>query len=199
LSWAIGGGDLEIGLRLAGALAEFWYYEGPILEGEKWIRRARLMLEQLDIERISPAIRAKVYNGAGMMAFVVGDHSDGKRWNQEALVISRREGDIHGQAWSLLWLSAHTTIEPEAYQEGISLVEEALQLFKEVGDQAGLGWAFNQLGELERLVGNPDQARTAYGSSLAIGRETGNKLATSPRARAITRWQKAIAWPVWAC
>jgi tetratricopeptide (TPR) repeat protein len=175
LSWAIGGGDLEIGLRLAGALAQFWYYDGPISEGEKWVRRARLSLEQLDRERISPAIRAKVYNGAGIMAFAVGDHANGKRWNHEALVISRREGDVHGQAWALLWLSAHTTIEPETYREGISLVEEALQLFKAVGDQAGLVWAFNQLGELERLVGNPDEARKAYESSLALSRETGNK------------------------
>jgi len=45
LSWAIGS-DPELGLRLAGALAEFWFYEGPISEGEKWIRSALALIER---------------------------------------------------------------------------------------------------------------------------------------------------------
>ena len=172
LGWASGGGDPELGLRLAGSLAEFWYYEGPISEGEKWIQWA---MAQLEDERVSAGFQAKVLNGAGMLAFATGDHVSGKRWNQQALRIAREAGDKANWAWALFWLSAHATIRPETYPDGIPLCEKALALFREMGDQAGLAWAYNQLGELNRLVGDLEQARTAYESSLAICRETGNK------------------------
>lgn len=75
----------------------------------------------------------------------------------------------------MFWLSAHATIQPETYGDGITLIEEALNLFRETGDQAGLAWGFNQLGELNRLMGDLERARAAYESSLAICRETGNR------------------------
>jgi len=172
LSWAIGGGDPELGLRLAGALSEFWYYEGPISEGEKWIR---LALARLESEQISPGIQAKVLNGAGMLAFATGDHARGKRWNQQALNIAREAGEMVSWAWALFWLSAHATTQPETYGDGITLIEKAQNLFRETDDQAGLAWSYNQLGELNRLVGDLERARVAYESSLAICRETGNR------------------------
>ncbi|MFN2223635.1 MAG: ATP-binding protein, partial [Candidatus Promineifilaceae bacterium] len=172
LTWASDNGDSELGLLLVGSLAEFWYYEGPISEGEKWIQWAMAQLEEEDI---SGRFRAKVLNGAGMLAFATGDHANGKRWNQAALAIARERGDKVNWAWALFWLSAHATIRPETYRDGIPLCEEALELFRESGDQAGVAWAYNQLGELNRLVGDLAQARSAYESSLAICRETGNK------------------------
>jgi non-specific serine/threonine protein kinase len=172
LSWSINGGDPEIGLRLVGALSEFWYYEGPISEGEKWIQRA---LDLLESEQNFTKFKAKVLNGAGMLAFVTGDHTHGKRWNQQALEMANETGDRVGQAWALFWLSAHATDQPESYQDGITLNEKAVVLFQELGDQAGLAWGYNQLGELNRLVGNLEQAGSAYESSLAICRATGNK------------------------
>lgn len=172
LGWAREGSDPETGLRLAGALAEFWYYEGPMSEGEKWIKWA---LTQLEEDDTSPGFRAKVLNGAGMLAFATGDHISGKRWNKQALAIARETGDKVNWAWALFWLSAHATIRPETYRDGIPLCEKALDLFRESGDQAGLAWAYNQLGELNRLVGDLERARAAYESSLAICRETGNK------------------------
>jgi predicted ATPase/serine/threonine protein kinase len=172
LTWASDSGNSEIGLRLVGALAEYWYYQGPISEGEKWIQWA---LGQFEKEQVSHRFRAKVLNGAGMLAFATGDHVNGKRWNQEALAIARETGDKVSWAWSLFWLSAHATLRPETYRDGIALCEQALALFRETGNQEGVAWAYNQLGELNRLLGDLAQARSAYESSLAICRETGNK------------------------
>ncbi|HET6445949.1 MAG TPA: protein kinase [candidate division Zixibacteria bacterium] len=172
LARTIDGGDPELGLRLIGALSEFWYYEGPIAEGEKWMRKA---IDLLESERISPGIKAKVLNGAGMMAFVTGDHENGKRWNQKALSLSRQVSDKSSCAWALFWLSAHATALSDTYLEGIRLIEEALSLFNETGDYAGLAWGYNQLGELNRMAGDLESAQEAYSASLTISRKSNNK------------------------
>jgi tetratricopeptide (TPR) repeat protein len=130
---------------------------------------------QLENKRLSTGFQAKVLNGAGMLAFATGDHASGKRWNQQALRIAREAGDKTNWAWALFWLSAHATVRAETYADGIPLCEKALNLFRETGNQAGLAWTYNQLGELNRLIGNLERARAAYESSLAICRETGNK------------------------
>jgi len=40
LAWAMGGGDLEQGLRLAAALGRFWFIHGHATEGRRWLERA---------------------------------------------------------------------------------------------------------------------------------------------------------------
>ena len=170
LEWAFDRGDCVVGLRIAAALAEFWYYEGPIIEGEKWLFRAVTLLE------CAPArIQARTLNSAGIMAFAAGDHAQGRAWSRAALEIYRELDDPGGKAWSLFWLSAHTTVSPENYQEGIDLCEQALTLFRSTGDLAGVAWSTNQLGEFTRLTGDYVRARAAYSESLAVCRQTGNR------------------------
>ncbi len=160
----------ELGLRLVGALSEFWYYEGRISESEKWIEQAIMRVDQ-----VPPGIRAKVLNGAGMLAFARGDHKRGRRWNGEALAVAREVQDKSNWAWALFWLSAHATTNPDEYQEGIALCEEALSLFREIDDKPGLAWGYNQMGELTRLVKDYARARSAYEESITVCRETGNR------------------------
>src|SRR5207237_4245232 len=40
LHWALDGGDLELGLRLAGALYRFWMLRGHLGEARQWLARA---------------------------------------------------------------------------------------------------------------------------------------------------------------
>jgi non-specific serine/threonine protein kinase len=170
LVWSLKNAPLEIGLRLAAALAEFWYYEGPISDGEKWIGRA---VESAG--EAPPAVRARVLNGASMLAFARGEHERGKGWSSEALAVAREAGDKSNIAWSLFWLSAHTTTNPDEYREGLTLCEEAIALFLEMDDQAGLAWSYNHVGELSRLVKDFERAGEAYRASIAICRQTGNR------------------------
>lgn len=170
LDWSHGGGHVKVGARLVGALAEFWYYEGPISEGEFWIAQTIKRIEEVPED-----MRAKVFNGAGMLAFARGDSANGARWNREALAIARQLSDRSSWAWALFWLSAHATTDPDEYKNGIALCEEALTLFNEINDRPGLAWGNNQIGELSRLMGDYVRARKAYETSLDICRETKNR------------------------
>ena len=170
LAWSLKNPDARIGLRLVGSLAEFWYYEGPISEGEKWILQALSRLDEVPL-----SICAKVLNGAGMLAFAGGDPEHGKQWNRAALSIARQLQDKSAIAWSLFWLSAHATTNPDEYHEGIKFCEEALALYQGLDYKPGLAWVYNQLGELTRLVKDYEQARMYYEKSLAVCRQTGNR------------------------
>jgi ATP/maltotriose-dependent transcriptional regulator MalT len=170
LEWSFAQPDASIGLRLAASLSEFWYYEGSISQSQKWTEVALKRVDQA-----TPDIHAKVLNGASMMAFVFGQHERGKKLNQEALAIARQAGDLYNQAWALLWLSAHTTNNPDEYIESIQFSEEAVALFGEINDQAGLAWGYNQIGESTRLVGDFERAGKAYEAALVICRQTGNR------------------------
>jgi non-specific serine/threonine protein kinase len=171
LAWSLGGGDAELGLRLAGTLCEFWTAEGHIAEGIRWMERA---LESA--ENAPPTIRVKALNEAGLLAVIRGDHEQGRLWGSEALALSRELGDRANSAWALVYLGAHSTASPDEYREGIALCEEGLALFRELGDRSGMARALNILGELARLVGDYQRARTVYEECLAVFREAGDAL-----------------------
>src|SRR6188472_2201019 len=39
LQWCVEGGDTQLGLRLAGALARYWMIRGYLVEGQEWFNR----------------------------------------------------------------------------------------------------------------------------------------------------------------
>jgi non-specific serine/threonine protein kinase len=170
LAWSLEGADVELGSRLAGALRDFWYYEGHIGEGLRWMGRA---LESA--RETPPAIRAKVLNVAGWLSSAQGDFEQGKVWNGEALALYRDLGDRANSAWALVFLSANSMGFPDEYQEGLTLAEEGLALFREVGDKPGMTMALNLLGEHMRLDGDYEGAGRAYEECLAISQEIGDR------------------------
>lgn len=170
LVWLLNQPDPLLGLRLVGALAEYWYYEGPISEGEKWMAHALPLADQA-----APITRANLLNGAAMMAFARGDHERGKALNQEALALARSVDDRPSIARSLFWLAAQMTDNPAEYRQGLVLCDEALSIYLELDYKPGLAWAYNQIGELSRLVGDYTRARQAYQDSYAVCQETGNQ------------------------
>ncbi len=169
LSWSLAGAAPELGLRFVAALAEFWYYEGPVSDGRRWFEDA---LEYITFS--PPNVQARVLNKASMLAFVYGDHQRGIDWSQAALSIAQENQDKANWAWSLFWLSAHATTHPDDYQEGLELCEEAIKLFKEVDDTLGLAWSYNQIGELSRLMKDYPRAKQAYEEALRLCRKSGN-------------------------
>jgi predicted ATPase len=96
LAWALAGAGPEWGLRLVGALRDFWYYEGHIVEGLQWTKRA---LEEAD--DMPAALRAKALNTAGWLAFARGSYEWGKVWTGQALSLYRELGDKVNTAWAI--------------------------------------------------------------------------------------------------
>jgi tetratricopeptide (TPR) repeat protein len=170
LEWALGDADAEWGLRLVGALRDFWYYEGHIAEGLRWTES---VLEKA--ADASPTLRARALNTAGWLAFAQGDYERGKIWNGQALPIFRELNDTVNTAWALVFLSAHSLGSPDEYKNGIALCAEGLALFRGIGHRPGMSQALTNLGELARVDADYERAVGAYEECLAISRETGDK------------------------
>jgi predicted ATPase/DNA-binding CsgD family transcriptional regulator len=171
LAWSLGGGDAELGLRLVGALREFWFSGGHIAEGLRWTERA---LESAG--DAPPDLRASALNAAGLLAFAHGDYERGTLLHREALVLSREVDDRLNSAWALVFLGGQLTGYPDAdYEVGIALCEEGLALFRELDLKPAIARALNVLGELARLDGDYERAQEVYEEGLAIARETGDR------------------------
>ena len=87
----VGGGGWRsgIGLRLAGALCQFWLMRGHLREGQEWLARL------LGLAGASPytAARAKALTRAGHLADNLGDYAAAHAFFAESLAIRRELGE----------------------------------------------------------------------------------------------------------
>jgi hypothetical protein len=100
--------DVELGLRLAGALRFYWLDRNLIGEGRRWLDE--LLEAGTDV---SPTIRAKALAAAARLAQIGGDHERARELNERSLALYRGVGDPGGVAWALtgwaIWRSCGET------------------------------------------------------------------------------------------
>ena len=173
LVWAAEHEPAELGLRLAGALALFWYRRGYSTEGSGWLAS---VLDRADRE--SPtgartAARAKALAGAGRLARIQGDHTAARDSYQQSLEISRELDDRLGIAEALNGLGLGANWAGD-YATSRALLNESLALFRELGDKHGMADVLGGLVDLTRVM--DDQAtRHAFAEErLAVAREVGD-------------------------
>ena len=170
LRWAEESGEAEIGLRLAGALCQFWLIRGHLREGRE--RLVRL----LGLARASPrtAARAKVLTRAGHLAHNLGDFTAARALFEESLALWRELGDQQGIATSLNDLGWVVLCQGD-YAMARSLSQEGLALWRELGDQQGIATSLHNLGRVAHCQGDYAAARALHQESLALRRELGDK------------------------
>jgi predicted ATPase/class 3 adenylate cyclase len=142
-------GDGQPALQLAGALYPFWYLRGHAAEGARRLRR----LLAVD-ERPTPA-RARALNGAAVVAGTTGDAASERLFAQQGLALNRFLGDRWGAAYSTFLLGGNAASAAE-FERARPLLEEALDRFREVGDDHyvlvatdALAWTYGELGDRE--------------------------------------------------
>src|SRR5439155_686901 len=100
LQWClIGGGEKELGLRLAGAAGHFWWLHNHYSEGRRWLE---LALELGD--SVPKPLRAQALHYASGCTIGLSDHDQGIAWATEALAIYQELGDTWHMALALCLL-----------------------------------------------------------------------------------------------
>ena len=171
LNWAFQSGEVEIGAALVGALGHFWFRSGLHEEGVRWTEEALAIVDE-----VPPAVQARVFETAGLMAWPTHDLEHGRRYDEKALALYREMGDEGNEAWTLVHLAAQWIGERGGYEAAGPTCQEGLAMLREMGDDAGVAQALNVLGELARIDGHHDVAREYYEEALEIARATGDRL-----------------------
>jgi predicted ATPase/class 3 adenylate cyclase len=169
--------DLDLALRMGGALWRFWQFRGHL-------REAAERLEGL-LERSGPwdpQARAKALEGAGGVTYWMGDFARARRWYEECLDIRLELGEPRAIAEAKYNLSFAHGIAPKPIQDldaAMRLQDEALALFEELGDREGI--AKTTWGLATMAYGGEDWDRVAElaTSSVEMFREIDNPFGLS--------------------
>jgi predicted ATPase/DNA-binding CsgD family transcriptional regulator len=171
LEWALSVGDADAALRLAGALVLFWWLQGQLREGRRWMERALA----LDGEP-SPDVRAKALWGAGFMTGSAGDAAQAVPLVEQALALSAgcEDATLHSRCRILLGLLCMLRCPADA----IPLLIENLEFARGEDDPVLLSSALITLGTARLLVGDLRAARVVLEECLDVSRRAGNRSGT---------------------
>jgi predicted ATPase/class 3 adenylate cyclase len=159
-----------IGLRLAQALAYFWYRHGYAAEGRRWLQEA-IDLAAED----GGAPLAQVAHWLGVLLQMQSEPQAAVPLLERSLAIWRDLGDRDQQARELnsLGITYHHLDDPDTAR---SLLEESAAISREVGSDFRLAAALTNLGQLEADAGNFDRATQVLQEALAIDTKQGDML-----------------------
>jgi len=129
LRWAVEGGDVEVGMRTAGALWDYWHYWAELREGRGWLE---LLLARDAAARAGPA-RAKALAGLAGLMYWQGDGDRAWALYEEALAIHREIGNdamiaqaLFDSAWAAAARRDLASVEARA--------REAIEFYLRAGD-----------------------------------------------------------------
>ena len=160
----------EASLRLCGALWRFWETRGYLAEGREWCEAALGREQATD----GTAASAKVWNGAGALAWLQGDYAAARAYYEQSLAIRREIGDRQGIALSLNGLG-NVAMYQRDYAAARAYFEQSLGIQREIRDRRGMAASRLNLGNVAYDQGNYAAARAYYEQSLEIRREIGDR------------------------
>ncbi len=158
------------GLRLAQALAYFWYRHGHAAEARRWLQRATDLAAE-----DGGAQLAQLAHWLGVLLQQQGEPHAALPVLQRSLAIWRDLGDREQQARELNSLGI-TQHHLDDFDTARSLLEESAAIAREIGSDYRLAAALTNLGQLESDAGNFDRATQVLQEALAIDRKQGDML-----------------------
>lgn len=170
LRWLLERGEADRGLRLAGALLDYWIESRRVGEGREWFAA----LFALSAESPRTAVRANALHDAAVLAEAQGDFAAARQLFEEGLAIYRELGKTGGIAELARHLGA-VMFRQHDFTAARRLWEESLVLYRGLGDKFGAARSLNSLGELARSEGDYTRAGVLYEQSLALYQELGGK------------------------
>jgi predicted ATPase/DNA-binding XRE family transcriptional regulator len=166
LSWALAQADPTPLLRLTEALWRFWWIQGHLSEGQRWLDHALARSR-----KAPPATRARTLIAAGRLAWLRGELVLATERLEEALALEPEPWD-RCEALNALGDVARYQ---GAYVRAAALLAEAIELGRAQADWFHLAASLHNLGTVALDQGDHARARAALEEGLAWARETNNR------------------------
>ncbi|MBK7975156.1 MAG: tetratricopeptide repeat protein [Deltaproteobacteria bacterium] len=164
-------GRAESGLRLVLALRDYWWSRGLLELGLQHSLRA---LERPGAEQPT-RLRARVLAQLPWMSIPLGRYAEAQAQARASLEIARAIGadDCATNALRMLGISTYMCGDVEG---GLRHCEEALVLAERLADPRPRQAAIMALAEIHRHARRLDRAEPLYHQSLAVARESGDRI-----------------------
>jgi predicted ATPase/class 3 adenylate cyclase/Tfp pilus assembly protein PilF len=172
LSWASQPKEVEVALRLGGALWEFWSMRGYHSEGRRWLEDALAM-----DGRVSPEVRAMALAGVGELASAQGELDRAQEACKEGLELLAHETKEEASEAKLKLLVSlgSVALVREEYGQAKQLFEEGLALSRGMSDTWWLATFLLRLAIVPHYLGDSERATELTEQSMDLFREQGDK------------------------
>jgi tetratricopeptide (TPR) repeat protein len=177
LDWAVSRPDPQLAVRLAFALWRFWQQRG-------YLNEARARFDALAAQEwtLEPVDRARFAESFGGIAYWQSDQATATTWYDEALSIWRTIGDkreianaLYNRAYADVIVVMGGMRLDDDLAAGKARLEEALALYREIGDTGGEGNIMWGLGSYYYFTAEAEQAESWYRQSLDLHRRAGDR------------------------
>jgi predicted ATPase/class 3 adenylate cyclase len=170
LEWSITQGDARRALVLGAATWRFWQMRGHLHEG----RRRMAAVLALPMSAEFPSERLAALEAAAGLAYWQADMEAAQHLYDQVLEMTRPLGDDRALANALYNDAFPTLVSREKLPYVRTLLEEALPLFREVGDTDGVGRTLWALAQSYYFDGNAPAAKPLAEEAQALFRKTKN-------------------------
>ena len=168
-AWATAAGEVELALRLAGALVRFWSTRGLMREG-----RGRLKEALASPGSVAPATLAKAHFAAGYAAVGEGDFPEARADFERSLEHARQAGDERAEGAALAQLAWLAMAGGQA-ERARELALQSAELAERVNDKLTASGAATTLADLALAAGDHEEAISLYERGLALRRALGDQ------------------------
>jgi predicted ATPase/transcriptional regulator with XRE-family HTH domain len=173
LAWARVAGEVELGLRLAGAPSRFWEERGHVREGREWLEGLLRVPAGGEDRGPGAALRARALATTAWLAFQQGDWQGAAPLAEQSLALGRQLGQTGNSPVALNTL-AHVARHAGQRAREEALFQESLALCRAQGDKPGSAAALSFLGTLRRSMHDLDGATALLEEGLVLHREEGD-------------------------
>ncbi len=168
VAWAIETSAADVAMRLGSALWRFWQMRGYLQEGLERLEQTLALPQSHD----HPAERADALSATAGVAYWLGDGDHAREFYEQEIEARRALSDRRGLAEALYGISFTWSIrgllQDDNADRARAYVNEARDIFREIGDDAGVGrceWALANVawgtGHLEESVRHGREALAA--------------------------------------
>jgi predicted ATPase/class 3 adenylate cyclase len=168
IGWAIETGDAETAMRLGSALWRFWQMRGYLAEGFERLEQSLAMPQATE----HPAVRADALDAAAGISYWRGDTGRSRSLYLDEIAARRALNDRRGLAEALYGISFTWSIigfeEERNAAEATAYLTEALETFRELGDEAGVARCRWARANVAYGAGRIDDARRDGAEALAV-------------------------------
>jgi tetratricopeptide (TPR) repeat protein len=197
LEWALQT-DVAAELRIAASLLWFWFTRHYFVESTDWLEQGLAAGEMAQKEISSDvyrlAVRAKALSALGFFRWMqIPNHTPKNYAPENAPVLLEEAFSIYqsitshpqpGQqpelrvkirneyAWAMVWMGGYLISQDRDLNQARNWFQNALQIFRETGDQFGIAESISMMGRSE--AGNPERAKQFLLEQLSITKAIGD-------------------------